>query len=55
MAPIQKTLNNWLIVGLGPGGLDIWDPPYDGPLWKGLLLYWGTLMKFQTTGPKTNN
>ena len=41
-------INQWLIVGLGPGGLDSWDP-----LWKGLLLK-GTMIKSPTTNPNPN-
>ncbi len=38
------------IVGLGPGGLDSWDPPM-----KGIGILKGTRFESQTTGPQTTN
>ena len=39
----------WLLVGLGPGGLDSWNPPYERHC------YLRAPFESQTTGPQTNN
>ena len=38
-----------LMVGLGPGGLDSWDSPYERDC------YLTAPLESQTTGPQTNN